>query len=523
MQFLIDKIKFQEKSLILRKTYTRTFAMYYINNILLIIACFLCMTPNMHAQDISPPELLNASIINEEGDVKLTWELTDTIDVDIQILRDSLGITAFSDIHIIPDTITTSWTDQNSGANNRPRSYMLKYNFNGSPSSNKFNTIHANLQFDTCTKKINLNWTRYVNSNQYFNFNDTLEIKYYNIWKKTDSGGFQHIDSTPDTSYIDEQVDYNHTYSYFIESVLARDTSIKSRSNRISLYTRMPFNPDFINPDEIRANQQSIDLTFSIAENSELKRYQLLRSESKNGPFDTIETFNTTTFQVEYTDEGVQPANTAYYYYLAGINECNQLTTRSDTVNNIRLDLAIQNRSSFLSWTPYANHPEGISEYKIYRKNGTNPYLFLSSDQTLSYTDSELQLFSGRDSSGLFCYFIEAQAELTTNLSSRSLSNKLCQYVEPDVFLANAFTPNGDGKNDMFRPIFTFIPQKYQLIIYNRRGEKVFETSDPRQPWKGRYRAGRKVPAGTYIYYLEYRNPDLQTQKRRGEINVLYP
>jgi len=474
------------------------------------------------AQDISPPELLNATVVNDNGDVKLNWKLTDTLDVDIQILRDSLNISAFEDIQIIRDTSILTWRDKNSEANKSPRSYMLKYNFDGSPSSNKFNTIHTSLDFDTCQKKIELSWTRYVPSNQYINFNDTLDIKHYNIKKKNNSGDYQIIDSTTDTTFTDKNVNYNDSLKYYIEAVRAADTSIKSHSNRVSIYTRMPYNPDYINPDLLEVKDNNIELQYTIAENSELKKYKLLRSKEYNGQYDTIHTFNTSENTLNYTDDNASPSKNIYHYYVSAINQCNHLTTKSDTTNNIKLRLESKNETAVLEWNEFRIPPANVT-YKIFRENGTNPYSHLSNSYSTNYTDNELDLFSGRDSSGKFCYYIEAIGQLNEGQSSQSISTKECIYINPKIFIPNAFTPNGDGQNDKFRPILSFLPQDYRLIIYNRNGNKVFETQNPENPWKGNFQGQHKVSAGTYIYYLQVKNPNHEVIRRRGEINVLYP
>lgn len=67
--------------------------------------------------------------------------------------------------------------------------------------------------------------------------------------------------------------------------------------------------------------------------------------------------------------------------------------------------------------------------------------------------------------------------------------------------LPNAFTPNGDGKNDLFRipPLADF--KLAALIIYNRSGQVVFSTKDINSGWDGRFR-GKEQPSGEYVYQL---------------------
>ncbi len=76
------------------------------------------------------------------------------------------------------------------------------------------------------------------------------------------------------------------------------------------------------------------------------------------------------------------------------------------------------------------------------------------------------------------------------------------------IFLPNAFSPNGDGINDLFKPKGNFFGIKdYELRIYNRWGEQIFETQDPDEGWNGRVLNVRnESPPGVYVYKLFYNN-----------------
>ena len=77
------------------------------------------------------------------------------------------------------------------------------------------------------------------------------------------------------------------------------------------------------------------------------------------------------------------------------------------------------------------------------------------------------------------------------------------------IFLPNAFSPNGDGINDLFKPKGNFFGVKdYELRIYNRWGEQIFETQDPDEGWNGRVLNVRnQSPPGVYVYKLFYTGP----------------
>lgn len=70
-------------------------------------------------------------------------------------------------------------------------------------------------------------------------------------------------------------------------------------------------------------------------------------------------------------------------------------------------------------------------------------------------------------------------------------------------FIPTAFSPNGDGVNDAFRPVVNDV-ENYSLIIYNRWGEFVFETTDPKAGWNGKYK-GEYVQNDIYYFQIKFR------------------
>ncbi len=81
-------------------------------------------------------------------------------------------------------------------------------------------------------------------------------------------------------------------------------------------------------------------------------------------------------------------------------------------------------------------------------------------------------------------------------------------------YLPTAFTPNGDGLNDVFRPISNEIID-FHLIIFNRWGEIVFETGDSGKGWDGTCKGSYCAP-GVYTYVLSY--PDTQSSGNTKKI-----
>jgi len=71
-------------------------------------------------------------------------------------------------------------------------------------------------------------------------------------------------------------------------------------------------------------------------------------------------------------------------------------------------------------------------------------------------------------------------------------------------YLPNAFTPNGDGLNDTFGPIprYDYV-KKYHLSIFNRWGQRIYETTDINKGWDGTYK-GSPSQVGAYVYRIVY-------------------
>ncbi len=71
------------------------------------------------------------------------------------------------------------------------------------------------------------------------------------------------------------------------------------------------------------------------------------------------------------------------------------------------------------------------------------------------------------------------------------------------IFVPNAFSPNEDGRNDRFKPIFNQVKfEKYEMKIFNRLGQMVYQTSDTQKGWDGTFN-NTKCDIGTYYYLIK--------------------
>ena len=92
-------------------------------------------------------------------------------------------------------------------------------------------------------------------------------------------------------------------------------------------------------------------------------------------------------------------------------------------------------------------------------------------------------------------------------------------------YIPNTFTPDGDQFNQTFLPIFTtgVDPYNYQMLIYNRWGEIIFESLHPNIGWDASYGPkGNACPSGTYTYVITIKTPSVdKRQTITGHINLI--
>lgn len=91
------------------------------------------------------------------------------------------------------------------------------------------------------------------------------------------------------------------------------------------------------------------------------------------------------------------------------------------------------------------------------------------------------------------------------------------------VKFPTGFTPNGDGKNDYFRPVFKGFHRFHSFRVVNRWGQTVFESANNRMEWDGTF-GGVPQDMGVYYYYIKYDCEDGKGSKERiekGEVTLI--
>lgn len=109
-----------------------------------------------------------------------------------------------------------------------------------------------------------------------------------------------------------------------------------------------------------------------------------------------------------------------------------------------------------------------------------------------------------------------------------SNSDGSCEYVgdiyeisigESRLLIPNAFSPNGDGVNDLWKVAYRSLVD-FNCYIFDRQGHQVCHLSSPDQGWDGKI-GGRTVDSGVFYYVIEATGADGKKYKKSGDINVV--
>lgn len=89
-----------------------------------------------------------------------------------------------------------------------------------------------------------------------------------------------------------------------------------------------------------------------------------------------------------------------------------------------------------------------------------------------------------------------------------------------EVYFPNAFSPNNDGRNDVFRIISQGHHSMSSLRVVNRWGQVVYETADARRGWDGTF-GGKPQDMGVYYYHIRYKCSDGKDYEQKGEVTLI--
>ena len=156
----------------------------------------------------------------------------------------------------------------------------------------------------------------------------------------------------------------------------------------------------------------------------------------------------------------------------------------------------------------------GAGEYEV-STDGGNVFTFPTGG--VGGLTHEVSGLSVNESITIIVRAIGAPCQLSAN--SIAVTGTTIDPLADLIFVANAFTPNGDGKNDVVYVRNGNI-KSLKFYVYDQWGEMLYTTVNQQNGWDGTYK-GRAEPAGVYVYYLEAIMNDGKQVKKKGTVTLI--
>jgi gliding motility-associated-like protein len=169
----------------------------------------------------------------------------------------------------------------------------------------------------------------------------------------------------------------------------------------------------------------------------------------------------------------------------------------------------------------------GLNNPNFYHRiSSATPYA--AADVTLYYdpvTDGEYDIMAQWDN----LWKNLGEVATTTNYNMNGITKMgytnfantpfILSETAPGIFVANVFSPNGDGTNDVLHVLGNGI-EELSFTVYSRWGEKVFETTNVNNGWDGTYK-GEPMNVGVFVYFITGKFKNGETIDKNGNITLL--
>jgi len=342
----------------------------------------------------------------------------------------------------------------------------------------------------------------------------------YYIYRSGNNGAYKKIDSVGgNVLFYSDTTLCNENYCYYVTAV-NKGIGFQSNSNTICLKDRYIRNnvPPYMHHATV-LNNSTVELKWDTSGNKGLAGFEVDKYSKNEGWVDNYAFTRPNT----YIDNMAKINDSSYAYKVRTIDKCGYLGPESNIGTSILLKQNINMDNVALAWNSYQNWAGGVQNYmvQVQLKNKQFQTVAKLPGSDTSYTDDSV--YNTIDTA--YCYRILA-IENGGNQDS-SISNLSCAVLPSRIFVPNAFSPNGDSLNDVWKvsaiSIYNVVGDKltqFSAKVYNRWGTLVFESDDIYKGWDGNFNGG-KAPTGVYIYIISAEGIDNKFITLHGNLTLM--
>ncbi|MEM7658166.1 MAG: PKD domain-containing protein [Bacteroidota bacterium] len=411
----------------------------------------------------------------------------------------------------LEDQTSSSFTDQNLTTESRVYCYrIVVVNHCGTAHLLTESDTHCtiNLQQQSEEEAVILNWSPYEGW-------ETIDR--YLLYRVADYGTTNQtlLATLPGDAreYIDSNLFCYDTYSYRILAVGGPGKQSWSDTTFASPIHLTPDQPTHMRRVSVEGNQfLTVEWEMPVVEAA----HELLVERNSGNGFGEVYREAVSTSGLKFQDPDAELSQQQYVYRAFVQDSCGDLTPMGRTGNNVVLQALRQNGVAQLQWNPYEGWEQGVGAYTIEVYNeDTESFALVAeiSGEANQYIDKDTDLIQGS-----LCYRITAWE--SGGNETFSYSNEACVMLDPVIYGANAFSPNGDGVNDAFVIAGNYLTA-FEMRVYNRWGKLVYKTRSPDQAWQGFLPDGEPAPEGVYMFVATGVGYQAQNIRKVGSITLV--
>lgn len=330
------------------------------------------------------------------------------------------------------------------------------------------------------------------------------------------------------TTYTFNALDCRKLYDFQITAFLgttpANRVLIKSPTILVNPATTPRLAPKTIGTVSV-VNVNTIRFNIFEAGNKASK-YIFYRSEGGSGNFSEVKQ-STENF---FDDQNVEPSKQQYCYKVEYQDECGNTSQPSPSFCSVFLT---SNRSNTLNWTQFVIPSDDTFPVDYYIEaidaNGNIQTVDVTTDNTLGVKAQIDILLDAANSNGQAKFRIRGVQKVKLDIGGGTLvdfpfevySNEYIFITPAQLYIPTAFSPNSDGNNDTFAAKGRYIVE-YNLEVYDRWGNVIFESRDLETGWNGTTSDGiSPAPPGNYGFKIFGLDPAGQKFEKVGSVTLI--
>ncbi len=370
------------------------------------------------------------------------------------------------------------------------------------------------VSFDRQTAKMSIAWDNITVPTGFFKYfllrrtNPDGTIKILDtIWENTAS-------SFIDANVVNPRVN-NYCYELigvnicdvqvFAKNVFCTVKELNTPINGVPLYTTTI------------VNDRYAEVRWAKSDEPDFKEYELYRVP-RGGKFGSVPlAILTDTF---YRDSSFDVDNISNCYQIMVVDQCGHVSKGSNEGCNVVIGGSATEAPYYyfdLDWQDYQGWSDGVKDWKLERRDDAHPFQTIAPSLLVQgFRDNQLDY----DWGGYLYRVTATRNQLSAPEQSQSESNWIYLIQPPEVWVPNAITRNGDGRNDVWGTFPLFV-REYNMKVFNRYGEKIWESSYKKNQWDCIYRA-EEIPDGVYAWYLQFSGWNEKEYRKTGVVHVLH-